>query len=162
MLLETKKTKKQTAIEIFSRHFVKLQSGFYKEIDPRRPYFLFRTAILNELMETVETSKSGASCLFNDIKKEVINQYPETEKWLTRDPNITSVNREGKLASKLDKIAMGEVYHEGTLREASQYKFLSTDQKSCLERWLNGEPNSTDHIQLQEIANLIRNRKETV
>jgi len=95
MLLETKKTKKQTAIEIFSRHFVQLQSGVYRSLDPRRPYFLFRTAVLNEIMDTCESSKSGASCLFNDIKKEVILQYPETEQWLTRDPNITPGKKEG-------------------------------------------------------------------
>lgn len=160
MLLETKKTKKQTAIEIFSRHFVKHQSGYYKSIDPRRPYFLFRTAVLNELMETVETSKSGASCLFNDIKKEVIIQYPETEKWLTRDPNITPVNTNGKLAAKLDRIAMGKVYQESALHEAKNYECLQVDHIACIMRWLNGEPKSTDHIQLQEIANLIRSHKE--
>lgn len=98
--LKEKKTKRSAAIEIFSRHFVKHQSGFYSAIDPRRPYFLFRTAVLNELMTVLGTSKSGASCLFNDIRTEVSEQYPETLPWLTRDPNITPNRKERVSESK--------------------------------------------------------------
>ena len=89
MLLQPKLTKKQQAITIFSLHFTAHQKGQFKEQNPARPYYLFRKTVLLDLRTQLECSDSAASSLFNDIKDEIVIQYPDLAHLLVRDPNIT-------------------------------------------------------------------------
>ena len=60
-----------------------------------------------------------------------------------------------KIADELIKTALGEAYYGNSLYVALDFPFLTEEHKRCLHRYLHGSYMKTDHVMLQDIANVI-------
>lgn len=62
-----------------------------------------------------------------------------------------------QLAKSLDNIACGHNFSSAILHAAHDLKSTTDLEKLMIRRWLIGTEYSTDHIDLQQLANKIRN-----
>lgn len=65
-----------------------------------------------------------------------------------------------ELAEILDHIAMGDFYNGKALFFAESFDCITHNDLACLRRFAHGTERSTDHVQLQTIANEIRQSKQ--
>jgi hypothetical protein len=61
-----------------------------------------------------------------------------------------------RLSEILIAIADNRTYHETALNQALNHEAARYHHRLAIRRYLAGNPNSTDHIELQELANIIK------
>lgn len=59
------------------------------------------------------------------------------------------------LARQLSEVALNVTYHEYSLQTAQQLPGLAHGERQVIERYLRGTADSTDHLDLQDIANKV-------
>lgn len=59
---------------------------------------------------------------------------------------------EKRIAWELERTAMGDGYYGNALRVAKDFKFLTPEDRSVLDRYATGKQQSADHVALQDIA----------
>lgn len=59
------------------------------------------------------------------------------------------------IAKELNATALGEAYYGNALYVARDFPCVTHNDRLCLNRWLNGNQSSMDHVRLQDIANMI-------
>lgn len=101
---------------------------------------------------TVEDSHGDAGCYVVNCKTWEVEAFGGYGEPFNASPKYTMF----KIADELDATALNKAHHGNALRVAKDFDFLTPEDRSVLDRYATGKQQRGDHIELQSIANRVR------
>lgn len=101
---------------------------------------------------TAEDSHGDAGCYVVNCKTWEVEAFGGYGESFNASPRYTML----KIAEELEATALNKAYHGNSLRVAKDFDFLTAEDRSVLDRYATGKQQINDHIELQGIANRVR------
>lgn len=70
--------------------------------------------------------------------------------------NTAAAASQKQIARQLERTALGDGFYGQALATAKNFDFLNDADRAVIDRYASGEQRGTDHVQLQDVANKIR------